>query len=69
MHKISDIINAIICNGLEIEKFDEYNMEMANNAEVKNVEKFPIVDTLRQQLSWSHYRSLIRVENPKAREI
>jgi predicted nuclease of restriction endonuclease-like (RecB) superfamily len=30
---------------------------------------FPNVDTLRQQLTWSHYRSLIRVENPKAREI
>ena len=30
---------------------------------------FQNVDTLRQQLSWSHYRSLIRVENPKAREI
>ena len=25
MHKISDIINAIICNGLEIEHIDEYN--------------------------------------------
>ena len=30
---------------------------------------FQNVDALRQQLSWSHYRSLIRVENPKAREI
>ena len=30
---------------------------------------FQNVDTLRQQLSWSHYRSLIRVEDPKAREI
>jgi SAM-dependent methyltransferase len=42
MHKISDIINAIICNGLEIEKFDEYNMEMANNERIKNMEKFPL---------------------------
>jgi SAM-dependent methyltransferase len=40
MHKISDIINT--CNGLEIEKFDEYNMEMANNLEIKNMEKFPL---------------------------
>ncbi|GHT60827.1 hypothetical protein AGMMS50239_10530 [Bacteroidia bacterium] len=24
---------------------------------------------MRQQLSWSHYRSLLRVENPKAREV
>ena len=30
---------------------------------------FQNVDALRQQLSWSHYRSLIRVENPKAREV
>ena len=30
---------------------------------------FQNVDAVRQQLSWSHYRSLIRVENPKAREI
>jgi len=30
---------------------------------------FQNVDALRQQLSWSHYRSLIRVENTKAREI
>ena len=42
MHKMSDIINAIIRNGLEIEKFDEYNMEMANNESIKNMEKFPL---------------------------
>ena len=42
MHKISDIINALIFNGLEIEKFDEYNMEMANNERIKNMEKFPL---------------------------
>jgi hypothetical protein len=42
MHKISDIINAIICNGLEIEKIDEYNMEMANNEKIKNTEKLPL---------------------------
>lgn len=29
---------------------------------------FPIRDTLRPELSWSHYRLLIRVSNPKARE-
>jgi hypothetical protein len=42
MHKFSDIINAIICNGLEIEKIEEYNMEMANNEKIKNMEKFPL---------------------------
>jgi predicted nuclease of restriction endonuclease-like (RecB) superfamily len=29
---------------------------------------FPIRDALRPELTWSHYRSLIRVQNPKARE-
>ena len=31
--------------------------------------QFPIVHALRAQLTWTHYRSLIRVENPKAREV
>ncbi len=30
---------------------------------------FPNVYALRKELSWTHYRSLIRVENPKAREL
>jgi SAM-dependent methyltransferase len=42
MHKISDIINAVIGNGLEIETFDEYNMEMANHEKIKNIAKFPL---------------------------
>ena len=29
---------------------------------------FPIRDALRTELSWTHYRSLLRVENPSARE-
>jgi predicted nuclease of restriction endonuclease-like (RecB) superfamily len=29
---------------------------------------FPIRDALRLELSWTHYRSLIRIENPQARE-
>jgi predicted nuclease of restriction endonuclease-like (RecB) superfamily len=29
---------------------------------------FPIRDALRLELSWTHYRILMRVENPKARE-
>lgn len=29
---------------------------------------FPIRDALRPELTWSHYRSLIRVQNAKARE-
>jgi SAM-dependent methyltransferase len=42
MHKISDIINALICNGLEIDRIDEYNMDMINNESVKNIDKFPL---------------------------
>ena len=29
---------------------------------------FPIVNTVRSELSWSHYRRLIRIENKDARE-
>lgn len=29
---------------------------------------FPIFDALRQELTWTHYRCLLNVENPKARE-
>ncbi len=31
--------------------------------------QFPNVYALRKELSWTHYRSLLRVENPKAREL
>jgi predicted nuclease of restriction endonuclease-like (RecB) superfamily len=30
-------------------------------------QSFPIRDTLRLELSWSHYRVLLRLENPRAR--
>lgn len=29
---------------------------------------FPIRNALRTELSWTHYRSLLRIENPKACE-
>lgn len=29
---------------------------------------FPIRDAVRPELSWTHYRSLIRIENPEARQ-
>jgi SAM-dependent methyltransferase len=41
-HKISEIVNAITQNDIEIETFEEYNMEMANNNRIKNVDKFPL---------------------------
>ena len=31
-------------------------------------EKFPILHALRAELSWTHYRLLLKVEKPKARE-
>jgi DNA-directed RNA polymerase subunit N (RpoN/RPB10) len=31
--------------------------------------QFPILHAVRAELSWTHYRSLIRIENPKAREV
>ncbi|HUH73587.1 MAG TPA: PDDEXK nuclease domain-containing protein [Chitinophagales bacterium] len=35
----------------------------------KFYQQFPNVYALRKELSWTHYRSLIRVENSKAREV
>jgi hypothetical protein len=39
---------------------------------LSNMRKFyrtyPIFDAVRQELSWTHYRSLLRVENQGARE-
>jgi SAM-dependent methyltransferase len=42
MHKFSDIINGLICNGLEIEGIEEYNIEMADNEITKKMNKFPL---------------------------
>ena len=42
MHKFSDIINAIIYNGLEINCIEEYNIEMADNEITKRMDKFPL---------------------------
>lgn len=42
MHKFSDIINAIISNGLEIESLEEYNIEMADNEITNKMDKFPL---------------------------
>ena len=42
MHKFSDIINAIIGNGFEIEEIEEYNTEVTNNVAIKNMDKFPL---------------------------
>ena len=42
MHKMSDIINAILKNGISISEFNEYNLEMANNESTINLDKFPL---------------------------
>jgi len=54
---------------------DSLSNQFGKGFDVSNLRKmrmfyltFPIRDTLRLELSWSHYRSLLKVENPKARE-
>lgn len=42
MHKVSDIVKAIIQNGIGIKDFDEYNLEMANNSQMKIFDNFPL---------------------------
>ena len=42
MHKMSDIINAILQNGMNIQDFNEYNLEMANNEITRHLDKFPL---------------------------
>lgn len=41
MHKFSDILNAIIANGITIQDINEYNEDMASNAVTKQ-NKFPL---------------------------
>ncbi len=42
MHKLSDILKALIKNGLILEDIEEYNLEMANNQSTKVLDKFPL---------------------------
>ena len=42
MHKLSDILNAVIRNGIALREFEEYNLEMANNAAAQIFDKFPL---------------------------
>ena len=46
MHTISDILNAIIINGIDIEKMEEYNfgcgIEFTENIKTENREKIPL---------------------------
>lgn len=54
---------------------DELKMEFGKGYDATNLYKmrqfhmaFPKLDALRLELSWTHYRLLLRVENPEARE-
>ena len=42
MHKMSDILTAILHSGIEIVEFNEYNVEMANNPEAERYHNFPL---------------------------
>jgi SAM-dependent methyltransferase len=42
LHKISDIINAILQSGITIQSFEEYNLEMENNESALDMDKFPL---------------------------
>lgn len=42
MHKVSDIVMALINNQIEIQEINEYNLEMANNPETAFLDKFPL---------------------------
>jgi len=42
MHKMSDIINAILNNGICVQEFEEYNIEMADNPDVEGYDQLPL---------------------------
>jgi len=42
MHKMSDIINAVLQNNIIIQEFNEYNLEMANNEAASHLKKIPL---------------------------
>ena len=63
-------------DGLIANLSEKLKIEFGNGFTVRNLwamrqfyVQFPILHALRAELSWTHYRSLIRVENPEAREV
>ncbi len=42
LHQLSDILTALLQNGLPLREFQEFNMEMANNAALQQAHKFPL---------------------------
>lgn len=58
LQNVSERLTAMFGKG-----FDERNLRKMRQFYLT----FPIRDSVRPELSWTHYRRLIRVENPKAR--
>lgn len=63
-------------DGLIVSLSEKLTAEFGNGFTIRNLHamrqfymQFPNVHALRAHLTWTHYRSLIRVENPKAREV
>ena len=42
MHKVSDVVMAVLQNGIEILDFDEYNTELADNPGTQGYDKLPL---------------------------
>ncbi|MDR1955006.1 MAG: hypothetical protein LBP82_03525, partial [Candidatus Methanoplasma sp.] len=42
MHRMSEIINAVLQTDIEIQEFSEYNLEMANNEATRMLDGFPL---------------------------
>lgn len=59
VESISDRLSAEYGKGFD--KTNLWNM-------IKFYRSFPILDALRQELSWTHYRILLRIEKEPARE-
>jgi SAM-dependent methyltransferase len=42
LHRISEIITAVLGSGFSIQEFDEYNFELADNEQAKGLDKLPL---------------------------
>lgn len=61
MHKISDVINALLQNGITIQEFNEYNFEMTNNEAIKFIEKIPNSYILIAKKEMKHYARIYKI--------
>lgn len=62
---------SLLISNLSVRLSDEFGRGFSEQT-LWNVRQFfltfPILSALRRELRWTHYRALMRVENPKARE-